>query len=190
MNSEIDEGLPIKGLDYSKWLNAYFSIGGGVVSFGDVSVYKSWNINQGERYILNEKTGRFLLSIHTQIQPFQVFFREKHSLGLSIKPAILIQLFTFDSFTFKKYAESNNYLTFIDSETRRYGSGSRIYVDGSVMITYKFRSLIGINIGYRISNVDIHKNLRGRHFGNMQFDTFLPEPKLLKGGEIGLSFYF
>jgi hypothetical protein len=34
MNSEIDEGLPIKGLDYSKWLNAYFSIGGGVVLLG------------------------------------------------------------------------------------------------------------------------------------------------------------
>jgi hypothetical protein len=36
--------------------------------FWGVSVYKSWNINQGERYILNEKTRRFLLSIQKILQ--------------------------------------------------------------------------------------------------------------------------
>jgi hypothetical protein len=49
---------------------------------------------------------------------------------------------------------------------------------------------VGINLGYCVSNVDIHNNLRGRRFRNVQFDTFLPKSKLLEGGEIGLSFYF
>ncbi|MDR2691728.1 MAG: hypothetical protein LBB73_05445 [Dysgonamonadaceae bacterium] len=191
VNSAMDGGVAVKGVDYNRWLNSYFSIGGGVISFGNVPVYNSWNINPGECYILNEETGLFLLSIQTQIQPCRVFLGKEHSIGLLIKPAMLVQLFALDLFTFEKYAQSNSsYPVFIDSEKRSYSSGSRVYFDGSIMITYKFGSLGGINIGYRISNVDIYKNLRGRRFGSMQFDTFLPEPELLKGGEIGLSFYF
>jgi hypothetical protein len=49
---------------------------------------------------------------------------------------------------------------------------------------------VGINLGYRVSNVDIHNNLRGRRFRNVQFDTFLPKSERLKGGKIELSFHF
>lgn len=196
VNSEIKEGVIVKGIEYDRWLNACFSIGGGIVSFGNVSIYQSWNINQKECYILDEDINRFLLSIQTQIQLAQVSFSKGHSVGLLIKPAMLIQLFPVDFLTFKKYADLNNSflgfnsLTFIDSEKRSYRSGSTVYFDGSIMIAYKFKSLTGINVGYRVSTVDVHKNLRERHFGNIQFNTFLPLPKLLQGGEIGLLFYF
>ena len=196
VNSEIEEGVVVKGVQYDRWLNACFSIGGGIVSFGNVSIYQSWDINPKECYILDEDINRFLLSVQTQIQPARVSFPKGHSVGLIIKPAMLIQLFTVDFLTFKKYADLNdsfsgfNFLTFTDSEKISYRSGSAVYFDGSVMIAYRYRSLAGINVGYRVSTFDVHKNLRERHFGNLQFDTFLPSPKLLQGGEAGLSFYF
>lgn len=133
VNSEIKEGVIVKGIEYDRWLNACFSIGGGIVSFGNVSIYQSWNINQKECYILDEDINRFLLSIQTQIQLAQVSFSKGRSVGLLIKPAMLIQLFPVDFLTFKKYADLNNSfsgfnsLTFIDFEKRSYRSGSTVH---------------------------------------------------------------